>query len=346
MADIMSIDKRDPTKDDTDESMGSSPDADRTAPNNGNNPGSSSNNPASTGTACNAPETQAPKRKGGRKPIYATSEERIFRRRNSKLTRQLRIGIDVQAELRAKTGSPNLGPTHVPQNLVQPPPIQRAMLNRHHQSRRSTSSIAPKLEPGVSLPPPLHTPSSASPKNRPTPSSHSNSPTTTAPGFGSQTGASPAGSDPASIRTTMSMKPLTTMAPVGRPMAPAFRLSGPAAPNPYYATPSFQNHIEQLEQEYDAQPDMIDDPEADTPGPGPYPAAFGADPQAMAVSPTTTSPPGQQLPPIDSVHTQSHHGQYPSMTQLLDPSLDWDPFGLSASMQFPTQFSFDTSNMR
>lgn len=34
------------------------------------------------------------------------------------------------------------------------------------------------------------------------------------------------------------------------------------------------------------------------------------------------------------------------MTQLLDPALDWDPFGLSASMQFPTQFSFDTSNMR
>ena len=37
---------------------------------------------------------------------------------------------------------------------------------------------------------------------------------------------------------------------------------------------------------------------------------------------------------------------YPSMSQLLDPALDWDPFGLSASMQFPTQFSFDTSNTR
>jgi hypothetical protein len=34
------------------------------------------------------------------------------------------------------------------------------------------------------------------------------------------------------------------------------------------------------------------------------------------------------------------------MTQLLDPNYDFDPFGLSASMAFPTQFSFDTSNMR
>lgn len=34
------------------------------------------------------------------------------------------------------------------------------------------------------------------------------------------------------------------------------------------------------------------------------------------------------------------------MTQLLDPALDWDPFGLSASMAFPSQFSFDTSSMR
>jgi hypothetical protein len=32
------------------------------------------------------------------------------------------------------------------------------------------------------------------------------------------------------------------------------------------------------------------------------------------------------------------------MTQLLDSGLDWDPFGLSASMAFPTQFSFDPGN--
>jgi hypothetical protein len=53
--------------------------------------------------------------------------------------------------------------------------------------------------------------------------------------------------------------------------------------------------------------------------------------------------PGQNLPMGENQHP------YPSMTQLLDPydpMLDMDPFGLSASMQFPSSFSFDTSSMR
>jgi hypothetical protein len=49
---------------------------------------------------------------------------------------------------------------------------------------------------------------------------------------------------------------------------------------------------------------------------------------------------------VSAAGGHSQHGAYPSMTQLLDANLDWDPFGLSASMQFPAQFSFDTSNMR
>lgn len=96
------------------------------------------------------------------------------------------------------------------------------------------------------------------------------------------------------------------------------------------------------EQEYDAQADMVDDQDpAESSGPGPYPAQI---PQL-----------GQQ-----QLHNQQHaHGmqigdnaqRYNPMTeQILDPydpnMLDMDPFGLSASMQFPTQFSFDTSSMR
>ena len=105
------------------------------------------------------------------------------------------------------------------------------------------------------------------------------------------------------------------------------------------------------EQEYDAQAEMIDDPEAETPGPGPYPLNFAAaDQQSMAMSPTTASTStnpattsGPQLAPSVRLEQAQH---YPSMTQLSGPSMDWDPFGLSASMQFPTQFSFDTSNLR
>ncbi|SPQ22702.1 1ebd752f-bab6-494b-a9a2-7fbaa6453d8a [Thermothielavioides terrestris] len=324
----MSVDKKDPTKEDSEESMDSSPEGD-----------------AAPAPPLQQSENQQPKRKGGRKPIYATSEERkqrnrqaqaAFRERRTEYIKQLeeairtheqnlanlqaahrhaadeclmlryknslleRIllekGIDVQAELRAKTGSPNLGPTHVPQTLVQPPPIQRAILNRHH-ARRSNSGIAPKLEPGIPaspLPPPIQPqPSALSPRNRQTPS-HSASPTGTT-SFGSQP-----------------------------------------------------------EQEYDAAADMMDDPgdAPDTPsGPGPYPGpTYAGEPQPMSLSsPVTTGPPGGQpiagQSPIDNV-AHSQHPAYPSMTQLLDNNYDFDPFGLSASMAFPTQFSFDTSNMR
>ncbi|KAI1644507.1 uncharacterized protein F4817DRAFT_367415 [Daldinia loculata] len=329
----MSIDKKEHSKDESDESIGSSPE---------NEPGPSI-----------PPENQPAKRKGGRKPIYATSEERkqrnrqaqaAFRERRTEYIKQLeetikahesnlaslqaahrsaadeclmlryknslleRIllekGIDVQAELHAKTGSPNLGPTHMPQNMVQPPPMPRAILNRHHHVRRSASSIAPKLEPGMpSLPHPAGVQQSmASPKTRPTPPSHAASPTNPTPPFGSQTAASPVSSDP-------------------------------------------------TKQEYDAPTDMMDEPEPDTPGPGPYPSTFQVPQQhGMSVQPTTTGPQGQ--PPIapggqgNQAQSQTQGQGYPSMTQLLDPALDWDPFGLSASMAFPTQFSFDTSNMR
>uniref|UniRef100_L2G7A0 BZIP transcription factor n=1 Tax=Colletotrichum fructicola (strain Nara gc5) TaxID=1213859 RepID=L2G7A0_COLFN len=341
----MSIDNKDPVKEDTPETTGSSPEAEQ--------------QPATNGTGNNAnaaPENQQPKRKGGRKPIYATSEERkqrnrqaqaAFRERRTEYIKQLeeairnslleRIllekGIDVQAELRAKTGSPSLGPTHAPQNMVQPPPIQRAILNRHHQSRRSNSSIAPKLEPD----PPdafvaLQLSDEHGPVWQPAPAASENGPMRTmAPSMKSQ---------------------LSPMAPMN-PAARAHMMSGgpPRVGNngPYYPTPAFQNHIEQLEQEYDAPADMIEDSEIDTPsGPGPYPNNFSGDaPQNMMASPNSVGPGQHMTSQAESAQpAQTTGGAYPSMTQLLDTGIDWDPFGLSASMAFPSQFSFDTSNMR
>lgn len=110
-----------------------------------------------------------------------------------------------------------------------------------------------------------------------------------------------------------------------------------------------------IEQEYDAAADMMDDPAdaPDTPsGPGPYPGAgnYGASDhhhhhqQMNLANPAASAPSTMDSATGSAPHSQ--HGGYPSMTQLLDPSLEWDPFGLSASMAFPTQFSFDTSNMR
>lgn len=96
------------------------------------------------------------------------------------------------------------------------------------------------------------------------------------------------------------------------------------------------------EQEYDAQSEMVDDQDTpDSAGPGPYPAPFGA--QLPPMNP-------QQQRPQHPTTTGDHVPGFNSMTQQLldpyDPMLDMDPFGLSASMHFPTQFTFDTSSMR
>ncbi|KAK9414123.1 hypothetical protein SUNI508_02222 [Seiridium unicorne] len=387
----MSIDQKDPSKENTPaDSKASSPDHE--------------DSPSAP------PEAQPAKRKGGRKPIYATSEERkqrnrqaqaAFRERRTEYIKQLeetirvhesnlsnlqaahrsaadeclmlryknslleRIllekGIDVQAELQAKTGSPNLGPTHMPQNMVQPPPIQRAILNRHHHSRRSASSIAPKLEPGAgSLPQPMHGMQNvASPTSRPTPPSHAASPTNAAPGF-SSSAVSPKTNEPSSMRPTMPA-PIRQLPPMQGPVAAAAARQqmmqqhgsgvGPR-PGGYYPASGFQNHIKQLgkltQQEYDAPNDMIDDVDPETSGPGPYPSQFNGNHQQHGISmaPTTAGLPAPQNAAEGHDGAQTSGQGYPSMTQLLDPALDWDPFGLSASMAFPTQFSFDTSSMR
>ena len=173
------------------------------------------------------------------------------------------IGIDVQAELRAKTGSPNLGPTHMAPNMVQPPPIQRAMFNRNHHSRRSTSSIAPKLEPiANSLPPPVHgLQAVSSPKAaRPTPPSHAACPTNPNPGAFNQPMTSPTTADQPAMRSALPQPMRPPLPPMQGPMAAAAARqqmlqagSNPAAgagtgarAAPYYPAPAFPNHIEQL----------------------------------------------------------------------------------------------------
>jgi hypothetical protein len=259
------------------------------------------------------PETGAPpenaaaqqKRKGGRKPIYATSEERkqrnrqaqaAFRERRTEYIKQLeetirvhetnlhnlqtahrsaadeclmlryknslleRIllekGIDVQAELRAKTGSPHLGPTHMQQNMAQPPTVQRAIMNRHHQARRSNSSIAPKLEPGAPM---------QSPQSRPTPSSHVSSPTSNSPGFTNQGVMTPPASDSQmQFQQHQRLQPAKPQPPHGLPnpglmgntgigssIGPKGQGNGGTgvtggAPAAYYPSPVFHSHIEQL----------------------------------------------------------------------------------------------------
>ncbi|RDA94372.1 hypothetical protein CP533_3831 [Ophiocordyceps camponoti-saundersi (nom. inval.)] len=378
MAETMSIDSKPnpPRRDESEDSVDSTPERDH-------NPPASANDNASQ-------DTQQPKRKGGRKPIYATSEERkqrnrqaqaAFRERRTEYIKQLeetirvhesnlhnlqtahrtaaeeclmlryknslleRIllekGIDVQAELHAKTGSPSLGSTHMAQNLVQPPPIQRAMMNRHHQSRKSISSIAADAEPGTASPHKC----TASPKSRPTPR-HGSSPTHVF---------SPAPSDTMSLHGSIAglgRQPMPTPAPTNaRPALMQARCPSIGNGASFYPTPAFQSQLDQLEHEYDGPCDLVEKPpEMDTPnGHGQYPpGGFGPDSQqAMLLSPTSTVP-AQHMSEPTPQHTPASNHPFPSMTQLLDQNLDWDPFGLSASMAFPSHqhFQFDQANLR
>lgn len=289
MDDNMSVDKKEDMRASSEDIMESTPEAEGdVGPSHSENPGQ-------------------PKRKGGRKPIYATSEERkqrnrqaqaAFRERRTEYIKQLeesirvhetnlhslqtahrsaadeclmlryknslleRIllekGIDVQAELRAKTGSPHLGPTHMQQSLNQPPTMGRAIMNRH-QNRRSNSNIAPKLEPGTvsaSHPYPAMHPNT-SPQTRPTPPSHHSSPTSNSPGFAAQGVMTPPASDsqaqmqrvsqPMKAHVHHGLPPVTgpSMVSVMKGQGSSGPSSMGGAPAAYYPT-TFQNHIAQL----------------------------------------------------------------------------------------------------
>jgi len=81
----------------------------------------------------------------------------------------------VQAELKSKTeGSHVLPHSSLPAGAPQPSPVQRALMNRHSQTRRSTSGSGSALRPRSS-----QASSNHSPRLQPTPSSQMISPITT-----------------------------------------------------------------------------------------------------------------------------------------------------------------------
>lgn len=100
------------------------------------------------------------------------------------------------------------------------------------------------------------------------------------------------------------------------------------------------------EQEYESQADMVDDQDpSEIAGPGPYPAPFGQMPSNPAHQQGAHH--NQQQQQQQQMSQAGDNGAtFSSMLDPYDPMLDMDPFGLSASMHFPTQFTFDTSSMR
>lgn len=97
------------------------------------------------------------------------------------------------------------------------------------------------------------------------------------------------------------------------------------------------------DQEYDAQADMLDDYDGDEIETDNFIPNFRlptADPnRGMQGSPSIG-----QLSTSESGSTSA--GGAPHAFDAFDPMLDADPFGLTASMHFPTPFGFDQGQAR
>ncbi|KAI4789238.1 hypothetical protein E4T44_13312, partial [Aureobasidium sp. EXF-8845] len=233
----------------------------------------------------------------------AADECLMLRYKNSLLERiLLEKGIDVQAELQMKTGSPALGHSYIPHHAPAPmsaAPLQRTALNRQH-ARRSGQVYPPRIGSGAVAQSDLSF-SARSPQGHPTPSSHASSPTA----LSTQ---SPAALQPGAMTPPASIITGQQQYGVGQPPRSRYVMQhppqhrGPAFPPPngvssitestngvpgsasaFYPSP-FQKHIEQLgkctDQEYDAQPSsssMLEtESEANeqTPVQGPEPTQF------------------------------------------------------------------------
>ncbi|PGH18881.1 hypothetical protein AJ80_04299 [Polytolypa hystricis UAMH7299] len=413
---------------------------------------SSVSTPEPDGETAAQDPTQRQKRKGGRKPIYATSEERkqrnrqaqaAFRERRTEYIKQLentikhneetlqtlqqshrsaadeclmlryknslleRIllekGIDVQAELSLKSGSPGLNPSKPStQSASHASPRSRGGISKQ-PIHRHRAGLAPK-------PDPLHVTqahredayTTRSPQLQPTPTSHVSSPSTAkSPGFALQGGMSPTGTDihaqqqqqqrnapqshsrpqllphpgtyshtPQSIVTQHSDAMDAT--PATQPMIPSSNtMNASRMPPAYYPSP-FQKHYDQLgkrtrpspptplhqwSSEYDAQADMIDEPDADEAVEATPYSEFheqapsrggggsgngsgnggGGERRTDHQRQTSHSQPGEQDTLGESASSFFDH---------FDPMLDADPFGLTASMHFQTPFSYSQNPAR
>ncbi|KAL6245624.1 hypothetical protein RBB50_007623 [Rhinocladiella similis] len=330
----------------------------------------------------------APKRKGGRKPIYATSEERkqrnrqaqaAFRERRTEYIKQLETtiqhheetlqnlqqshraaadeclmlryknsllerillekGIDVQAELALK-GSPQLRPHRAPPITGQASPMQKAMMSRQQQAR--------------------HRPAMAPPIQTPTPPSQHSSPSTArSPGFALQGGMTSPATDMTSQPQHQQPGGRTLPPPLHQNYAPQRRVMARSVsnsnaaqgfpprpqPNPTmqdnYYPPSFQKHYSQLEQEYDAQPDIMDELDGDDVDTDSFIPNFRLPPttgNAMQM--------GMQASPPMTTSAASDGGSGNLLIDPYDPMLDADPFGLTASMHFPNPYTFPPSQPR
>lgn len=295
-----------------------------------------------------------------------------------------------------KTDGSHMLPHHGLPGQAQPSPVQRAVMNRQGQLRRSgsTSTAKPLRPHAITSNPP--------PRLQPTPPSQRMSPatSTSSPHAGKAIPRSLSGDPKPPKPRQPQIDPRQQPHPGSSKINMAGKMPGMQNNSPTagkrpgdegnhnnagsFYTPPYQAHIEQLgkspfawikfvhmerespeadavlvEQEYDAQADMLDDENpSDTSLGGPYqpypqhPMNAGqqmsmgmqGQPPMHAMSGMQSMGQGQVSQQLDPNSTA--YGVMNSGFDPYDPSLDADPFGLSASMHFPTQFTYQENSMR
>ncbi|WEW55207.1 hypothetical protein PRK78_000636 [Emydomyces testavorans] len=384
-------------------------------PNNiGGSCSSSVSTPEPDGEVVVQESSQRQKRKGGRKPIYATSEERkqrnrqaqaAFRERRTEYIKQLEAtiklneetlrtlqqshrsaadeclmlryknsllerillekGVDVQAELRLKSGSPSLPPARLPPHQPhRPPPFSQPTFKRNSTQQQSITQRS--AQAGI---PQAHregTYGVNSPQaQQPTPPSHvsPSSATSTSPGYALQGGMPPTRAEVhvqhlehksqyhkppllpqrsgfgqgahASAPTSMDTLDTSSVSQPG--------VSSSGTPTNHrlqssYFFSNFQKHSDQMETEYDSQAMTHNHHESE--GHTTSTNTYAHDYNPRGTQRTTPSDAHSYIGENDSL------GPVTSIADHFDPMLDADPFGLSASMYFQTPFNFAQGNLR
>ena len=329
----------------------------------------------------------------------AADECLMLRYKNSLLERiLLEKGIDVQAELRLKTGNP-AGLPPIRPGSKQSSPLERAAISRNSAQRHSTGGLAPKSDvtPGGVAQPRDGAYNIHSPQLQPSPSSWSSPSTGRSPGCALQGAMSPTGAEfptqqqqqqqqsgravpmlsqqrgyPQSA--SMGDDSLNATAAPGASSSsspPQSMMPGSSAPSGsmaagmsslYYPSP-FQKQYNQLgkltpsqspdqwgsfrprlnnpsaEPDYDAQVDMVDEPEhRDDSTDANHVSDFSRPP-----GPTDSHGP----PPLPGTDVDSGiYSTNGSVYGHYEPIMDSDTFGLSASMHFHTPFSYEQAHLR
>ncbi|KAI2183053.1 hypothetical protein LOZ16_002091 [Ophidiomyces ophidiicola] len=309
-----------------------------------------------------------PKRKGGRKPIYATSEERkqrnrqaqaAFRERRSEYIKQLEATIQRHEDaLRALQQNHRAAADECLMLRYKNSLLERLLLEKgidvHAELRlkTTTTTAAAAAAPANALPA-AQRPHQKSPFARPPPLAH--------PG-GFSAPAAAAALTPVSMNSPDSN-------PTPRPPSNS-SASGPARSQaPYFMVP-FQKHYDPLgafslrpclRLPALTDPCLPSEPEYDPPqhqhSNNHNHSHADCPPSSSSHNPTTT-PFGLPRPNSNNHNNNPPHpdilaqlgddglGSLSAFVDHFDPMLDADPFGLSASMHFHTPLSYTQSNIR